>query len=114
MRHQESDIQKQLVKYLETAHPGILFCASLGGVRLPMGLAVKAKAMGYRKGFPDLEIPEPRGRFHGLYIELKAEKGRASDEQKAWLHALSNRGYRAVVCYGFDEARSEIDSYLGS
>jgi hypothetical protein len=112
MKHDEYDIQKQIVQYVEAAHPGVMFCASLGGLRLPMGLAVKAKKLGYRKGFPDLEFPEPRGCFHGLYIELKADEGKPRADQLRVVEKLNLRGYRAVFCYGFEEARKEIDSYL--
>ena len=49
-----------------------------------------------------------------MYIELKRrEGGRVSYEQKAWIMTLNSFGYRAVVCRGWDEAREEIEHYLG-
>ena len=69
---------------------------------------------GASKGVPDLCLPVARGGFHGLYIELKRVKGgKISPEQYEWMGRLSNEGYRVEVCYGADEARAVILSYLG-
>ena len=38
-----------------------------------------------------------RGIYHGLTIELKAEKGRASKEQLEWAKSLQNEGYKALI-----------------
>lgn len=74
---------------------------------------MKLKSMGMKSGFPDFFIYEPRGQYHGLALELKRVKGGVvSDHQKECLTKLSERGYKAVVCKGFDEAKKAIDSYL--
>jgi len=39
-----------------------MYCASLGGIRTSFKQAVKAKATGYVKGFPDLQICFPMER----------------------------------------------------
>lgn len=70
------------------------------------------RAMGVKKGVPDLFLPVPRGSFHGLWIEMKTEKGRASEEQKWWLKEMIDQGYAAVVCYGWKNARDELIWYL--
>lgn len=71
--------------------------------------------MGLRRGVPDLFVPAARQGFHGLFIELKRTKGgRVSDNQQKWIDLLNRRGYRAVVCYGADEAIKEIKSYFGA
>ena len=51
-----------------------LLNGSLNGVRLTPGQASKAKRTGLVKGFPDINLPVPRGVFHGLFIELKRKK----------------------------------------
>ena len=81
-------------------------------MKLPIGVAVKLKRSGYSKGTPDILIFEPRGSYHGLFIELKTAKGRISAEQLYWLEELIHRGYAAMVCRSFDEARGEIETYL--
>jgi len=70
------------------------------------------KAEGVKKGVPDLCLPVPRGGYHGLYIELKTAKGRATDEQKWWLLKLSLQGYKAVLCKGYEAAVKEILKYM--
>ena len=72
------------------------------------------KAQGVKPGVPDICLPVPSGRFTALYIELKRSSGgRVSEAQRGWIGALNRAGCRAVVCHGWDEARQEIERYLG-
>lgn len=49
----------------------------------------------------------------GLYIELKRQRGgRTSDHQSEWLDALSAQGYKAALCYGWEQAAGTIIEYL--
>lgn len=74
----------------------------------------RLKAQGLKPGVPDICLPVPSGRFTALYIELKRPHGgRVSDEQRGWIGALNRVGCRAVVCRGWEEARVEIERYLG-
>ena len=88
----EHQIQTRFVQLLDrlnaTQDAGILYCATMGGVRLTIGQARKCKAAGYRKGIPDLIIFTPSGGKVGLAIELKTLKGRPSVEQKEWVADL--------------------------
>ena len=117
-RDLEGNIQKQVVRYLRMQYPTVLFTASIAGIETTMLQMVRLKAMGYLKGTPDLMILEPSCpigyTFHGLFIELKADKktSKASPEQKDFIDRLQKRGYEASICYGFDEAKYVIDSYL--
>jgi hypothetical protein len=109
----EEYLQSQVIKYIKYQYPGILYCASLGGIRTSYKQAAKAKLTGYIAGMPDLQIMEPTNDYHGLFIELKRNnKCYASPKQKAFIEALNKRNYRAVVCKGFDEAKKEIDKYI--
>lgn len=74
------------------------------------------KKLGGSKGYPDLIIDIAAGGYHGLRIEMKSPKGFSSSvskEQKEWIDRLNRRGYLAVVCYGFEEAKQVIVDYLG-
>lgn len=83
-----------------------------GGSRGP-GEAGRFKAMGVKPGVPDVALDEPRGGFHGLRIEMKRRQGgRVSPAQREWIDHYNQIGYRAVVCYGWDEAREAIEEYL--
>ncbi len=75
--------------------------------------AAKFKRMGVKAGFPDLFCYRPMGDWHGLFVELKAAKGRVSEAQKDMLAMLESEGYCVKVCYGFEQAKREICKYLG-
>lgn len=76
--------------------------------------AAKLKAEGVRAGVPDICLPVARHGYHGLYIEMKYGRNTPTEEQTAWLDALSEQGYLAVVCWGYDEAKRAIEEYLES
>ena len=112
----ESRLQSEVVKYIQLQYPKARYCASLGGIRTSMTQAVMAKRTGYVKGFPDLFIYESRTvdgiTYHGLALEIKTIKGRATKEQKEWIEALNERGYKAEVVKGLPDILNLIDSYL--
>lgn len=70
------------------------------------------KKMGVKKGVPDLCLPVPRGRYHGLYIEMKTDTGRASPEQKWWGEQLLAQGYMWECCHGWESAVRVLEWYL--
>ena len=100
---------------METAaHPelGLLYAIPNGGKRA-IKTAIALKAQGVKSGVPDMCLPVARGGYHGLYIELKRQKGGVvSETQKSWITALAEQGYKAVVCRGADEAIRTIKEYL--
>jgi hypothetical protein len=76
----------------------------------------KAKATGYKRGFPDLFIYEisriDDKLYCGLAIELKVKYNKPTNEQRWWIYQLKDRGYKAHICTGIDEAIQIIDDYL--
>lgn len=89
----------------------LLFHIPNGGKRSKTE-AGRFKAMGVKAGVPDLFLPVPRGSYHGIFIELKSDKGKASGKQSEWLEKLTDNGYKAVVCYGWEQAAITLKSYL--
>jgi hypothetical protein len=109
----EARLQSEVVRYIQLQYPKAKFCASLGGQYQPFqSQRNRAKSTGYSKGFPDLFIYEARNGFHGLALEIKTLKGRATKEQKEWIEALNERGYKAEVVKGLPDILKLIDSYL--
>ena len=49
----------------------------------------------------------------GLRIELKAPGGKMSDAQTDWLNYYREAGYRAKICFSWEEAWEIICDYLG-
>lgn len=70
------------------------------------------KSMGVKKGVPDLCLPVARGNYHGLYIEMKTDKGRTTSEQNWWIEHLSQQGNFAEVCHGWESAVRVLEWYL--
>lgn len=96
-------------------YPGLALMYHIpNGGKRNIATARRLKAEGVKAGVPDIHLPMPRGDFHGLYIELKKQRGATTtDNQDYWLEALNAQGYYAVVCRGWREASSEILNYLG-
>ena len=70
------------------------------------------KAEGFTNGVSDLFLMIPTFHHHGLFIEMKAKGGKVSDSQKEFMSNASGMNYATVVCYGFEEAKKEINNYL--
>lgn len=131
----EAILQQQVADYLRLHYPDVLFRSDFGaGLRMTMGQAVRQKRLnGGRRAWPDMFIAQPmesdKGqiswrRYHGLFIELKKDGTRlkkksgewASEhiaEQAAMLSDLQDRGYKATFAIGFEDAKLQIDEYLG-
>ncbi len=74
--------------------------------------AAHLKQQGVKAGVPDLCLPVARGKYHGLYIELKYGKNKPTENQRQWITDLRTQGYIAEVCYGWQQAVDLITKYL--
>lgn len=94
-----------------------LFAIPNGGYR-SKGEAGRLKAAGVKSGVPDMFLPIKRGKFSGLWIELKlsaTDKKKAtktSDEQDRWIDHLQLQGFGAMVCFGYQHAYEMLIAYL--
>ena len=112
----EHDEQAHLFAWAAMAqgtHPelALLFAIPNGGQRHP-AVAAQLKAEGVKPGVPDVFLPVARGKFHGLFIEMKVRPNKPTAEQAQWIEVLRYYGYSAVVCYGAQEAINAIKAYL--
>ena len=58
-----------------------------------------------------LFLPVPKNGYHGLFIEMKSEKGRVTENQHWFLTNADSVGYKTVICYSAKEAISAIEAY---
>ena len=103
-------------------YPNLYFTSESAGVRLPIGLAKKVKQLRSGNKLPDLMIFEPRGNYHGLFVELKSETpwtmrgqlkaGEHLLGQYNTLQSLEAKGYRACFAAGFENTKVVIEDYL--
>ena len=114
VRPSEENIQISIVDYLKRQYPNVLFTATMGGqFQRHYSQRLKAKRTGYLKGVSDLLIFEPKGRYCGLFIELKRDKKcYPTAEQKQFISKASDRGYYATCAKGFEQCKELIDKYL--
>lgn len=93
-------------------YPGLdmIFAIPNGGKRNKLE-AVKLKREGVKAGVPDLFLPVPKGKYHGLFIEMKFGKNATTEKQELWLGELEEQGYAVDVCWGFEEAKQTIEWY---
>jgi VRR-NUC domain len=82
-----------------------------GGIRDPI-TASRMRAMGLKAGVPDIFLPVTRRQKHGLFLEMKIERGKLSDNQNDWIDILRMYNYEVAVCYGWEAARDFLIEYL--
>ena len=117
MNHEESDHQQALFqwsKLMQGQYPelSLLHAIGNGNGRTSVMQGARMKREGVLAGVSDIMLPVARNGFHGLYIELKVGKGKASDNQKWWIAQTTKQGYYSTVCYGWVEASETIKNYL--
>ena len=89
----------------------MMFAIPNGGKR-SIGVAVKMKAEGVKRGVPDIFLPVPIGQWCGMFLEMKVRQGgQVSKEQRAFMTDLDTR-YRVAVAHGAEHASNLIESYL--
>lgn len=108
----EEELQRLCVDWFNLQYPNMIMWHTPNGARMQIGMAMKMKRMGMKKGVPDIFIAEPNGVWHGLFIELKREGGRCSDHQLDLMDSLAGRGYYVTTCYNFKEFMDVVNGYL--
>ena len=108
----ETHEQKQLIQWTRT-DPRFQYLfhipnESVGG----QGWMIRNRQMGVRAGVPDLFYPVPSNGYHGLFVEMKTDKGRLSNKQARWISCLREFGYKVVIARGWEEARDALIEYL--
>ncbi len=90
-----------------------MFAIPNGGGR-SIAQAAGLKAEGVKRGVADVFLPLPKGRFHGLWIEMKRPSGvvsDVSDDQIAFAKYVKGQDYWWEVCYSWQEAVNVIVAY---
>lgn len=109
----EHEEQVTLFTWFRMRYAGMLMYAIPNGGARSSITGARLREEGVLAGVPDIFLPCPSGGKHGLYIEMKRQKGgRVSAPQKAVMQALRMQGYEVAVCHGWQEARDYIEQYL--
>lgn len=117
-RKSEAQEQTELINWVNECivnniHPELkmLYAIPNGGTRNKIE-AVNLKRQGVVPGVPDLCLAVPKGKYHGLYIEMKVHPNKTTAVQEIWLKNLSFYGYAVKVCYGCVAAKITLEHYL--
>ncbi len=70
------------------------------------------KAEGVVAGVADLILFVAHRGYHALCIEMKTDKGRQRDTQKAWQHDVEAQGYKYIICRSLDDFKKQVIGYL--
>ena len=120
----EHILQQRIVAWIEATWPDVVIAVNpYSGMRMTSRQAIAAKRQGLRPGLPDLAIYEPRGGYHGLFIELKIDGSRIvkKDGSPVSEHVarqldiaakLNERGYLSLICIGETNAKEAIVEYM--
>ncbi len=116
MKHEESQIQANCVKWFRLQYPHIkklLFAVPNGGKR-NLREAQIMKSEGVTAGVSDLIllVPSSDAEFHSLCIEIKTERGKQTKLQKEWQAEAEKQGNKYVVCRSVDDFIEEVNNYL--
>lgn len=117
IRHKqpEAKIQASCVEFLWNNYPetrGLYIHIPNEGNRSSSMDGPIRKALGLVAGAPDTFLFMARGRYFGLAIEYKTEKGVQSEEQKAFQSRLERQGYKYCLCRSLDQFKQIISEYL--
>lgn len=124
MKHLEFELQKAVCKYLDLQHPNVLYISdTIASVKLTIPQQFRNSLI-QKKGFkcPDLLILEPKGKFSGLFIELKTKspfkkngkifKNHHLECQQKSMNKLSEKGYLCSFEWDFEVIKKKIDNYV--
>lgn len=114
MRHNEEHLQESCVRWFDLQYPShrLLLHHSPNGGRRDAREGARFKAMGTRAGFPDLILLLPSIAGNYLAMEMKSDKGRQTESQKAMQSAIVNAGGSYAVVRSFDEFRNIVDFWM--
>ena len=125
-RKDEEDVHGSVCDYVNMVYPDVIFTSDASGLRLAMGLRKRWARLRSDSGLPDLMIFEPRGKYCGLFLELKKAdddtvfskkdgsllKNKHTIEQAMILDRLKYKGYATYFAIGSKAAIDIIEDYM--
>ena len=126
--HDESDIQRNCIKWIRAQYPNVV-CFSIpnGGRRDKIGAAI-LKSEGLLAGAADLFLAHPKVEYssynfqeydddsanytHGIFLEIKTPTGRQSESQKEFEKKVLANGYDYRIVRSLDQFMKIVKDYL--
>ena len=112
MRHEESKIQMQCLKWFWLQYPKhTLFAIPNGGKRSAIEAGIM-KAEGVLAGVADCFFMKENVQYNGLFIEIKTPKGKQTEKQKEFELRAKAEGYDYKVCRSLEDFMTTINEYI--
>ncbi len=122
-KYTEMDLQISVCKWLKYQYPKVIFSSDESGVNKSKASAGMATVLRSGSKLPDMFIAEPKGIYHGLYLEFKKKSPYLKDNytlssdkhiqaQSFMLTRLEEKLYFARFVWTFEEAKRLIDLYM--
>lgn len=110
--------QKALVKWAALNRIQLVHIPN-EGKRSPSNGA-NLRLSGLSRGFPDLILPQAKGGYFGLFLEMKRNKRYRPSEMKTpswkaqleWIQKLNDLGYYANMVFGWEDGMQTIERYM--
>jgi len=120
----EYDIYVAVAKFMAWKHRGVPYRFDyLAGAKINIGTARKNAVINQMRGWPDLFIAKPVGKWSGCFIEIKqagykpfkrdgSYKDQHAKEQAEMLQRLLSQNYCCYLAAGLENVVACIDDYL--
>lgn len=105
----EEALQRSIMDWLAVILPAGWFAMHVPNKPRSAVQGAKEKAMGARKGWPDLQLVGPHATMH--FLEVKAEGGRLSPEQRGIHDRLRALGFRVAVVRSLDDVTDTLNEW---
>jgi len=112
MRHRESKLQINCVKWFRLQYPMYVLLSVPNGGKRTLNEAKILKAEGTYAGAADLFLMYGNDKYNGLWIEMKMAKGVQTDNQKAFERKCKIFNYKYVICRSLDDFINYINIYI--
>ena len=120
----EYEIQALFVNRVHLQHPGIMvFSDTAAHIGKTMVQQVRANKLSTGVKWPDVFVAQPTEKYHGLYLEFKAEspfkkdgvtlkKSDHVEPQAECLEKLAAKGYKTAFVWDVTQALNFVNDYL--
>lgn len=120
----EKQLHKAICKYIKYQHPKAYFLSDPSGLKMSIGMATELKTTRSQHKQLDIIILEPKGRYHGLIIEVKKDRSEVYKkngdfkenkhvkEQRESIEHLRSLGYHVHYAFSLDHGINVVDVYM--
>jgi hypothetical protein len=101
-----------MVKWFGYKYPECTLFAIPNGHKRNAITGAILKREGVVAGVADLFLMKANQNYHGLWIEVKTDKGKQSESQKEFERKALREGYKYVICKNIDQFINEVETYI--